>query len=41
MNTGKDSEATRLRIRDGLERSYPDVFTPEATAVLAALAPFN
>ncbi len=35
------SDATPLEIRAGLERSYPDVLTPEALAALDALAPFN
>ncbi len=30
-----------LVIRNGLEASYPDVYTPEALSALEALAPFN
>src|SRR5574341_258909 len=30
-----------LQIRDGLERRFPDVYTPEALAALAALAPLD
>jgi malate synthase len=30
-----------LQIRGGLERSYPDVYTPEVMAALAALSPLN
>jgi malate synthase len=31
----------QLKFRGGLDRDYADVFTPEARAALAALAPFN
>ncbi|HJP32469.1 MAG TPA: malate synthase [Candidatus Latescibacteria bacterium] len=32
---------TDIRIRDGLESTYDDVYTPAALAALSALAPFN
>lgn len=35
------SAGRTLVIRNGLERSYADVYTPEALAALEALAPFN
>jgi malate synthase len=34
-------ESFALQIRAGLERSYPDVFTPAAVAALAELAPLD
>jgi malate synthase len=34
-------EARKLQIRDNLESSYSDVYTPEVLAALAALASFN
>ena len=30
-----------IRIRDALASAYSDVYTPEALAAMAALAPFN
>ncbi len=33
--------ASKLEIRGGLVRAYPDVYTPEALAALEALAPFE
>jgi malate synthase len=35
------SDSHVLQIRGDLERSYADVYTPEALAALAALAPLN
>ena len=38
----KDRSTTpALEIRDGLDREYADLFTPEAMAALAALARFD
>ena len=35
------SERFDLQIRNGLERDYPDIFTPEVLDALRALAPFD
>lgn len=41
MSNARPGYAHALRIRGDLERSYPDVYTSEAIAALAALAPLN
>ncbi|HTO89461.1 MAG TPA: malate synthase [Thermoanaerobaculia bacterium] len=41
MAGGRQADAQALQVRGDLLRSYPDVFTPEAMAALAALAPLN
>jgi malate synthase len=41
MIAGRQGDAQALQVRGDLLRSYDDVFTPEAMAVLAALAPLN
>jgi malate synthase len=38
---GVSGKAPALEFRDGVEREYPDLFTPEAKAALAALARFD
>jgi malate synthase len=38
---GSTRRAAGIRIRDGLEQAYPDVYTPRALAALEALAHFN
>jgi len=38
---GRPDDTHTLQIRGDLERSYADVYTPEAMAALAALAPLN
>jgi malate synthase len=38
---GKPGDSHAFQIRGDLERSYRDVYTPEAMAALAALAPLN
>jgi malate synthase len=41
MDNIKLSETFALEVRAGLERAYPDVYTPQAMAALAALAPLD
>ena len=41
MIGGRQGDAYALQVRGDLLRSYDDVFTPEAMAALAALAPLN
>jgi malate synthase len=41
MVGGRQGDVRELQIRGDLLRSYADVFTPEAMAALAALAPLN
>jgi malate synthase len=41
MIGGRQGDAHALQVRGDLLRSYPDVYTPEAMAALAALAPLN
>jgi malate synthase len=41
MIGGRQGDAQALQVRGGLLRSYRDVFTEEAMAALAALAPLN
>ncbi|HEY3172860.1 MAG TPA: malate synthase, partial [Thermoanaerobaculia bacterium] len=41
MIGGRQGDAQALQVRGDLLRSYDDVFTPEAMAALAALAPLN
>jgi malate synthase len=41
MIGGRQADAQALQVRGDLLRSYPDVFTPEAMAALAVLAPLN
>ena len=41
MIGGRQGDAHALQVRGGLLRSYRDVFTEEAMAALAALAPHN
>jgi malate synthase len=41
MTMDRRSDSHVLQIRGALERSYADVYTPEALAALAALAPLN
>src|SRR5262245_48921830 len=36
-----DGKAIGLQVRRGLERSHPDVLTPEVMAALTALAPLD
>src|SRR5687767_8682517 len=41
MVNGRRGDAQVLQIRRNLARSYPDVYTPEALAALATLAPLD
>ncbi|MCZ6695125.1 MAG: malate synthase, partial [Acidobacteria bacterium] len=41
MSANRSKDTPALEIRGGIERAYPDIFTPEANAALAALAKFN
>ena len=41
MTKGRRGDSHELQVRGDLELSYPDVYTPEATAALAALAPLD
>jgi malate synthase len=41
MSTTKSGSTHTLEIRSGLEKSYADIYTPEARAALEALAPLD
>jgi malate synthase len=41
LTKGRRGDSHELQVRGDLELSYPDVYTPEATAALAALAPLD
>jgi malate synthase len=41
MTSDEPGDSRAFQIRGDLERSYPDVYTPEALAAIAALAPLN
>ena len=41
MTKGNPTDVHPLEIREGIQRSYSDVYTPEALAALAALAPLD
>ena len=41
LMTSSSGDSHALQIRRDLDRSYRDVYTPEALAALAALAPLN
>jgi malate synthase len=41
MTSDEPGDSRAIQVRGDLERSYPDVYTPEALAAIAALAPLN